>query len=118
MKKLLYALAGTALIAQNNIASAELTLFRGNEAQLGGSTQSVDNALITLIQTVASFAMLIAVLYAVFGWFTILTAAGDEEKVKEWRTIIFHAILWLIVIYLAYSIIFWIVGILFGTTGT
>jgi hypothetical protein len=117
MKKLLYALAGTALVAQNNVASAELKLFKWNEQTLGWSTQSVDLAIIEIIQTVSQFAMLLAVLYAVFGWFTILTAAGDEEKVKKWRTIIFHAILWLIVIYLAYSIIAWIINILFKTAG-
>ena len=117
MKKLLYALVGTTLIAQNNVASAELKLFKWNEAQLGWSTESVDLAIITIIQTISQFAMLLAVLYAVFGWFTILTAAGDEEKVKKWRTIIFHAILWLIVIYLAYSIISWIINILFNAAG-
>jgi uncharacterized membrane protein YwzB len=44
-----------------------------------------------------------------WGGFTILTAAGDEEKVKKGRTVIFHAVLGIIVILLAYAIVNWVV---------
>lgn len=113
MKKLFYWVAGTALLAHANATSA-LTITGRWEDQIAGTVQSVDQAIITLLNVVSTFLFLLAVLYAVYGGFVILTAAGDEEKVKKWRTVIFHAILGLIVIFLAYSIVRWIVDILTG----
>lgn len=56
-----------------------------------------------------TFLYLAAVLYAIWGWFNILTAAGDEEKVKKWKTVLIHAMAWIVVIFLAGAIINWLI---------
>jgi hypothetical protein len=44
-------------------------------------------------------------LYVFYWAFNILTASWDEEKVKKWRTIITHALIWFIVVFLTWSIV-------------
>jgi hypothetical protein len=50
-----------------------------------------------------------------WGAFNILTAAWDEEKVKKGKTILMQAVAWLIVVFLANSIIMWVITGLFGS---
>jgi hypothetical protein len=49
----------------------------------------------------------------IYGGFNILTAAWDEEKVKKGKTILMQAIGWLIVVFIANSVIWWIMTGLF-----
>lgn len=58
----------------------------------------------------------IAVLFALWGGFQILTAGGDEEKVKKGKTTLIQAVIGLIVIFLASQIITWVISI-FGQGG-
>ncbi len=58
----------------------------------------------------------IAVLFALWGGFQILTAGGDEEKVKKGKTTLIQAVIGLIVIFLASQIISWVISI-FGSGG-
>jgi hypothetical protein len=51
-----------------------------------------------------------------YGGFQILTAGGDEEKVKKGKTTLIQAVIGLIVIFLASNIIRWVIGL--GTGGT
>lgn len=55
-----------------------------------------------------SFLYLLAVLLGIWGGFNILTAAWDEEKVKKGKTIIIQALIWVVVIFLAGSIVEWL----------
>jgi len=57
----------------------------------------------------------VAVVFALWGGFQILTAGGDEEKVKKGKTTLIQAVIGLIVIFLASNIITWIISIM--TTG-
>jgi Na+-driven multidrug efflux pump len=50
------------------------------------------------------FLMLIGVIYIIYAWFQILTAAWDEAKVWKSKKIITYVAIWLIIIFLAYSI--------------
>ena len=43
-------------------------------------------------------------LYVFYWAFSIFTGAGDDEKVKSWKTIILHATAWFIIIVLFCSI--------------
>ena len=58
------------------------------------------------------FVSLIALLFIIYSWFNILTAAWDEEKVKKSKTTILQVIIWIIVIWLAYPIVKWIIEVL------
>ena len=60
------------------------------------------------------FLYLVAVLYWIYWWFKIVTAAEDDEKVKSWKTIIIQALFWIIIIFLAGPI----VNLFLGTWGT
>jgi hypothetical protein len=69
------------------------------------NTNNVDITIQNYIVNAFFFLYLAAVLYWLYWWFLILTAASDEEKVKKWKTIIIQALIWLVVIYLAWPII-------------
>lgn len=58
----------------------------------------------------------VAIVFALWGGFQILTAGGDEDKVKKGKTTLIQAVIGLIVIFLASNIIRWIIGL--GTGGT
>ncbi len=51
------------------------------------------------------FLYLVAVIYWLWGWFNILTAWWDDDKVKTWKKIIIQALLWIVVIFLAGPIV-------------
>jgi len=53
----------------------------------------------------------VAVVFCLYGGFTILTAWWDEEKVKKWKTMLINAVIGLIVIFLASQIVRWIIGL-------
>lgn len=57
----------------------------------------------------------IAVVFAVYWWFRILTSWWDEEKVKKWKNIIIYVVIWLIVIFLASQFIRWIADVMTST---
>ena len=58
------------------------------------------------------FVSFIAIIYIVYAWFMILTWAWEEEKLKKAKAIIFYVAIWIIVIWLSYSIFTFIVGVL------
>lgn len=117
MKNILKASVATGLALQTTFASAAIDLG-GNRVQndLRGSDQWADTAIQVLIANAITFLYLIAVVYALWGWFNILTAGGDEEKVKKGKTVLIQAAIGLVVIFLASSIVQWIVTSILGTT--
>jgi hypothetical protein len=99
------------------IASAAITLGESKvDAGLRGDDAAADTAIQTLITNAISFLYLVAVVFALWWGFNILTAGGDEEKVKKGKTILIQAGIGLVVIFLASSIVKWVVGSLLGTS--
>jgi len=71
----------------------------------------------SFINWVLGLLSLIALVILLYGWFKMVTAAGDEGKYKEGFKILKQAGIWLAVIGLSWfvvSIIFWII---WGVTG-
>ncbi len=102
---------------QTTITDAAIDLWWSKvQDTMKWSTEAVDQSVQTLITAALAFLYLLAVIYWLWGGFNILTAGWDEEKVKKWKTIIIHAIVWLIVIWLVGSIIQWVVTQLLQTT--
>ena len=62
-----------------------------------------------IIANVIGFLYILAVIYWLWWGFTILTAGWADDKVKKGKTILIQAILWLVVIWLASSIVQWVV---------
>jgi hypothetical protein len=76
------------------------------------SENSADAASQNLLQNILLYMGILAVFYLVWGWFNMLTAWGDEEKVKKWKTVIIQAAIWIVIITLAYSVVSWLTTVL------
>jgi hypothetical protein len=67
--------------------------------------QSASEYIQNIVVYLIGFISIIAVVYIIYAGFNILTGTGDEEKIKKSKGIIIYVIIWLAVIYLAYSIV-------------
>jgi hypothetical protein len=117
MKNILKAGAATGLALHASFASAAINVgWARVDSALKGSEDGADTAIQVLIANAINFLYLVAVVFALWGGFNILTAGGDEEKVKKGKTILIQAAIGLVVIFLAASIVNWIVTSILGTT--
>lgn len=116
MKNIVKAGLATVVATQATLASAAINF--GTEASvdgaLKGSAQTADQTIQDLIGNAIAFLYILAVVYALWGGFNILTAGGDEEKVKKGKTVLIQAGIGLVVIFLASSIVRWILNGIFG----
>lgn len=84
MKNIVKSGVAAAVTLHASIASAAIQFGQTEvDSGLQGSTASADDAVQVLITNAISFLYLIAVIFALWGGFNILTAGGDEEKVKK-----------------------------------
>lgn len=120
MKKIikggLYAAAGTSLLALN---SAHAAINFGEEkvsSNLGNDGVTADTRVQDLVGNAMTFLALLAVLFLLWGGFQILTAGGDDDKVSKGKTIIIQAALGLVVIFIANSIVQWVIKLVIGGT--
>lgn len=64
------------------------------------------------INWVLSILWVIALILCLYWWFLMLTAAGDDNKVKTWTKILKNAAIWLVIIWLSWIIVrfvFWLI---------
>jgi hypothetical protein len=98
-----------------NYAAAPTDTF-GTTKATTTATQLEDQTLPEAIQTYVNYIMtflyLIAVMYAIWGGFLILTAGGDEEKVKKGKTILIQGAIGLFVVFIAATLVRFILGVL------
>ena len=91
-----------------------------------GSNQSLAwDRLLTTIKNAVNWLMwilaTIALVICLYGWFKMVTAAGDEKKYQDGLKVLKYAALWLAVIWIAWmvvSIIFWFINTLWWTGAT
>lgn len=104
----------TQVLANGSSGTPDSTFWVNNANTVWGKleNQSLAEALQTYVNYIMTFLYLIAVWFALWGWFNILTAWGDEEKVKKGKTILIQWGLWLLVIFLAWSIVKWVLSVL------
>lgn len=76
-----------------------------------GTTGTFIETLDTMLGYVVGLLYFIAVAFALYAGFQILTAGGDEDKVKSGKTTLINAVIGLIVIFLASQIVTWIVNL-------
>jgi len=69
---------------------------------------TLDQMVLTFIGWVFTFLMIIAVVIFLIAWFMIMTAWGDDDKVKKGKTWMINAVIWIVVIFLARSVVEWI----------
>lgn len=112
MKKSLYAVAWMSLVALNS-ANAAINPGVGNvDWWIQGSGNTADVVIQTWTTRLLMFLALAAVLYGLWGGFNILTAGWDDNKVKTGKTVLINAWIWLVVIFLVYSVVTWLINIL------
>lgn len=80
-----------------------------------GSKQTADQAVQGIVNNAMVFLTILAVLYGIYGGFLMLTAGGEEDKVAKGRTILIQVAIGIIVIWLAGSIVNFVMGLLSGT---
>ncbi len=109
IQKVLLSATGLALVAQSQFVNAISFGEQNVQQGIQGTTKTADTAVQDLIGTAATFLAILAVVYAIYGWFNILTAGGAEDKVKKGKTILIQAAIGLVVIWLANSVVQWLI---------
>ena len=105
-----YAATAFALVSLN---TANAAINPGTGVDAGLRTEgTADTVIQAWLGNLLAFLYLVAVIIGIWGGFNILTAAWDEEKVKKGKTIILQAIGWVVVIFLAGSIIDWLLNLI------
>ncbi len=117
MKKLTLAILGMAILALP-IAASAITVDPTLSATLGLGSSDLKSTVINIIQWFLGFLGLIAVVMILFGGFTWMTAAGNEDKVATAKKIISAAVIGLIIVLLAWAIVIFVVGTASQVTGT
>ena len=119
IKKSFYTTAWVSLVWLNTLnvfAWAQWTFGQQNANTLAWSLEqkTLEESIQGYVNFLMTFLYLIAVLYALWGWFQILTAWGDDEKVKKWKTILIQWAIWLFVIWIAGTLVKFILRIFSG----
>ena len=83
-----------------------------NQDQRWSLIQIIKNAINWVLWMLA----LIALVLCLWWWFQIVTAAWDEWKQKKWLSVLKHAAIWLVVIWLSWFVVTIIFRLLRGVT--
>ncbi len=113
--KPLYATLASLMLAESTFAADGKTLFGSDKAggfNTGGSDPyaAITGTIIKLLSLVT----IVAVAYALYAGFQIMTAGGDEEKVKTGRKTIINVLIGIVVMWLAYAIVTFVLNALTG----
>ena len=84
------------------------------DQSIQGNSGTADTVIQGLVAKAMMFLGILAVLYGIWGGFQIMTAAGEEDKVKKGKTILVQAAIGLVVIYLANSLVQFVLGNILG----
>ncbi len=61
---------------------------------------------------ILSFLTIVSVIYIIYAWFRILISVWDDEVIKKQKSTILYVVVWLAVIWLAYPILVFVLGVL------
>ncbi len=115
LQKGLYSVIGFVSTSSAALAASTESTYGIDKVKINAtSNTSIDVSLQVLIDRAMMFLALLAVIYGIYGGFMILTAGGDEERVKKGRTIIIQVVIGIIVIVLAGSVVKWVIGLVAG----
>lgn len=110
MKNIVKAGLAGAVVAHAGVVSAiDVDRTRGTTTGDNGTGGNFINTLDTILGYLIGLLYFVAIVFALYGGFQILTAGGDDEKVKKGKTTLINAVIGLVVIFLASSIVGWII---------
>jgi type IV secretory pathway VirB2 component (pilin) len=113
IKNTAYAAAWLSLMALNTANAKIGFTWKGIDEWLKWSDKTADIVIQSWVAYISTFLSIIAIIVILWAGFQILTSAWDEEKTKKWKTIIIQAVIWLLVIFIASSIVNLIITWLF-----
>jgi len=117
MKNIVKVGAFSAVAAHASVASA-INVTQSQTTTAGDNGSGTDFILVlnNILGYLIGLLYFVAIVFALYGGFQILTAGGDEEKVKKGKTTLIQAVIGLVVIFLASSIVRWIIDLGTDTT--
>lgn len=130
VKNTISAAAGLSLLAISNVAlaasagSTTAGLNSGNfyssnnGSALTTSTKDAPEVVSGWLVWLTWFLFFAAVIMGLWGAYNILTAGGDEEKVKKGKDIIIRAVLWIVAVFSVSIIMNFVIRALFSNTAT
>lgn len=130
VKNTIYATAGLSLLAVSNVALAasagtttagmnSSNFYSSNNASaLTTSTKDAPDIVSGWLVWITWFLFFAAVIMWLWWAYNILTAGGDEEKVKKGKDIIIRAVLWIIAVFSVSIIMNFVIKALFSNTAT
>lgn len=68
-----------------------------------------------VVKYILRFLMLISTLIIIYAWFVLMLWLWDEEKAKKTKMIMIYAVVWLVIIYLAWPLTDFVFNILNAT---
>jgi len=92
-------------------AQSAAPLFKVNDTFVDPNTK-VENIPTLLVNMVSALAVILAVLYLMFGGIKLITAKGDRAAVESARKHIFSAVMGLIVVFGTFLLLQFIFGVL------
>ncbi len=111
VKNTFYVAATSVVMGVNNA----LAVIDPGEARVDpglGDNVPLDERIQGYVVTLMTYLAVLAVLYGLWGAFHILTAGGEEDRVKKGKDIIIQSIIGLVVIFLVGSLVNLVLGIL------
>ena len=104
-----------------SIQSNSSEIYDVNINTLGTNQWNTNGRLIDVIKNAINRVLwmlsLIALILCLWWWFQIVTAAWDEWKQKKWMSVLKHAAIWLVIIWLSWFVVTIIFWLLRGVTG-
>jgi len=98
-------------VALASVATTFAVDYGQNEVKQDfGWNQGTDikSTLSNILTYILGFLSIIAIAFAIYGGFQILTAGGDDDKVKKGKTTLINALIGIFVIMVAWSIVGWL----------
>lgn len=116
-RNLLTALATVATLALPTASYAVIS-YVDPSTSIGLGTADLKDTVVNIINWVLGLLGIVAVIMILWGGFTWLTAAGNEEKVEKAREVISAAVIGLVIILLAWAIVNYVLGTASNVSGT
>jgi len=90
-------------------AQAALDLGVNHAANIGLNNTTPQNLVVNIIKVILTFLALIAVVLILYAGFLWMTAAGNDDKVAQAKSIITNAVIGLVLILAAWGITNWVI---------
>lgn len=114
LQKFGYASVASMLTFTQTFAAVSFDSNGNAGATFDNESRPLPEIIKTYITYILGFITLIAVIYALWAGWNIMTAGGDEEKVKKGRTTIIQIAIGIIIMWLAYSVVSFVITAIAG----